>query len=50
MKRANMSREMNKGVMMSCSKIPDNLLTIAGLLVEPITYIAKKKDSLRDIF
>ena len=35
--RANMSRVMNKGVMMHHKEVITNLLTVVGLLVEPST-------------
>ena len=41
-----MSRETNEGVVMRCKTITANLLIIVGLLVEPITYLAKLKASL----
>ena len=40
-----MPRETNEGVMMHCKTITADFLTIVGLLVEPITPIAKTKDS-----
>ena len=44
--RANMPRKTNEGVMILCKTITANLLTIVGLLVEPITSLAKPKASL----
>ena len=41
-----MSKETNEGVVMRCKTITANLLIIVGLLVEPITYLAKLKASL----
>ena len=45
-KSASMLMETNKGVMLRWKTIINNLLTIVGLLVEPITSHAKSKDSL----
>ena len=39
MTRVNMSKVTNEGVMMCCKAVAANLLTVAGLLVEPTTYI-----------
>ena len=44
--KANMSREMNEGVVMCCKEIMANLLIVVGILVEPTTTIAKPKGSL----
>ena len=41
--RANMPRKTNEGVMILCKTITANLLTIVGLLVEPITSLEKPK-------
>ena len=41
MARAHMSRETSKGVIMTFKTITTNLLTIIGLVVEPIISIAK---------
>ena len=38
-----MSMETNKGVVMRCKTIPANLLTVVGLIVEPITAIENTK-------
>ena len=45
-KTSNMSRETNEGVMMRCKTINANVSKIVNLLVEPITSLAKLKDSI----
>ena len=44
--RANMSREINEGVMMRCKTITANLLKIVPLIVEPVISLAKPKASI----
>ena len=41
-----MSRVVNKGVVMHFKASTANLLTVVGLLVEPITSVAKPKGYL----
>ena len=43
----NMPMETNKVVVMCCKIITANFLTVLGLLVEPITSIAKTKANLQ---
>ena len=45
-----MSRDKNKEVMVRCKKIMANLLTVQGLLVEPITAIVKPKGYIEASF
>ena len=42
----NTSRVTNKGIIMCCKSSTFNLLTVVGLLVEPITSVAKPKGYL----